>query len=428
MKKTVTSILIALSLTVTLSECKKDKKTDDSIEISNSSNTSAKYALIIDDGAQSMEVGKSISFDAHLVSSTGAVINPGTVTWSSNIGGISDNVFSFNTVTVGIISASVQYEGITYTAAVPVNVQPEKSTQLFAVVPSAIIWATNSGPIQLNTVYLGGSATYAFSSDNSGVASVSGTGLITFNATGNANVKVTATINGKTSDIFVPVMVVGESSVPLPVTKIVVTPPLGELFRGETLQLNAKAFNSKGDDVTSSVTFNYVIVPKEEGDGEPIIAASVNSTGLVKALTIGNAYVKVTASGITAQSEITVNPDTILTVTPFTAYLGTDYSVFPPVQNPDNATFTVITQKVDRTKYKNHDPGFLSAIPNPSNIKWKLPTTGIPQIDDQFKVVTLSNITNNSAKVTAIQGKAGSTFIVAHTDLYGGGAAIIVNP
>ncbi len=430
MKKTLVSSILALALTFTLSECKKDKKTESSETGSGGpSNSSAKYALVIDDGAQSMEVGKSISFDAHLVSSTGAVIKPGSVTWSSDIGGISGNIFSLTTVTVGIISASVQYEGVTYTSAVPVNVQPEKSTQLFAVIPSAIIWATNSGPIQLNTVYMGGSATYIFSSDNSSIASVSGSGEVTFNATGNTVIRVKATISGQQSEIVVPVLVVGEPTVPLPVTKVVVSPPLGELFRGETLQLNAKAYNSKGEDVTSTVTFNYEIIPKEEGDEvQPVIAASVNGSGLVKALTIGGAYVKATTNGIMGQAEIIVNPDTVITVSPFFVTLGMDYSVFPPVQNPDNATFTATTQKVDRAKYRNHNPNFLTTIPNPSDLKWELPTTGIPQIDDAFKVVTLSNTSNTSAKVTAIPGKMGSTFIVAYTDLYGGGAGIMVNP
>jgi len=215
----------------------------------------------------------------------------------------------------------------------------------------------------------------------------------------------------------------------LPVTKVVVSPPLGELFRGETLQLSAKAYNSKGEDVTGTVTFNYEIVPKEEGDEvQPVIAASINSSGLVKALTIGGAYVKATANGIMGQAEIIVNPDTVITVSPFFVTLGMDYTQFPPVQNPDNATFTATTQKVDRVKYRNHDAGFLSTIPNPPDLKWELPTTGIPQIDDTFKVVTLSDVTTTSAKVTAIPGKTGSTFIIAYTELYGGGAGIMVNP
>jgi len=430
MKKSVASILIALSLTLTLSECKKDKKTEDPSGPGGSSNSAAKYVLIIDDGAQSLEVGKSISFNAYLVSSTGAIVNPGSVTWSSNIGGISVNIFSLSTATVGVISASVDYEGVTYKAAVPISVQPEKSMQVFAVIPSAIVWSTSSGPIQLNTVYMGGSATYNFSSENTNIASVSSTGLITFNAAGTTNIKVTATINGQTSDIFVPVMVIGQPEVPLPVTRIVVNPPLGEMFRGETLQLSAKAYNSKGEDVSSTVTFNFELIPKQEGDDtEPVIAASVNNSGLVTALTIGGAYVKATASGITGQTEIVVNPDTVITVSPFMATIGgMDYLAFPPVPNPDNATFTATTHKVDRTKYRNHDNSFLTLIANPSDLKWELPTTGIPQIDDIFKVVTLSNMTNTSVKATVIQGKVGNTFVVAYSGSNGGGAAIIVNP
>ncbi len=387
------------------------------------------YVLVIDDGAQSMEVGKSLTFNAHLVSSTGAVVNPTGISWSSNLGGFSGSVFSATSVTFGIVTASVVYEGITYSASVPVNIQPERSTQLFAVVPSAIIWSTNSGPMQLNTVYLGsGSASYNFTSDNSSIASVSSAGLVTFHAVGSTVIRVSATINGQQSETAVPVMVVGTPEVPLPVTRIVVSPPVGELFRGETLQISAKAYNGNGVDVSNTVTFNYAIVPKQEGDDPtPPVAASIDGSGMVKALTIGNVYVKVTANGITGQAEIIVNPDTIITVTPFMVTLGTDYSQFPPVQNTD-ATLTATTQKVDRAKYKNHDPNFLSTIPNPPNLQWELPLTGIPAIDDAFKVVTLSNATNSSVKVTAIPNKMGATFIVAYAGMYGGGAAIQVNP
>lgn len=431
MKKSVFLLNIAaLSLVLCLGGCKKDK-TSVAIEDPGTNNSdSKKYVLVIDNGAQSMEVGQTLNLSAHLVSSEGIVVSASGVTWSSNIGGISGAAFSINTETIGVISASVQYEGNTYTSAIPVNIQPSKSSQLFAVVPSAIIWQTNSGPMALNTVYLGGgSASYAFSSDNSSIASVSGAGVITFNAAGNTNIKVTATINGQASVVNVPVMVLGTPEVPLPVTRIVVDPVLGELFRGETLQLNAKAYNSKGDDVTGTVTFNYTIKPKLEDDNEPAIAANVSATGLVKALTIGGAYVNVSASGVMGQAEIVVNPDTVIIVNPYFVTLGgMDFSQMPPVQGPTSAVLTASTKKIDRARYRAKDPSFLVSIPNSPTLMWDLPETGIPQIDEQFKVVTLENKTNTTVTVKAIPQKFGSTMVVAHDGIYGGAAPVLVNP
>ncbi len=417
---------IALGVILIAASCKKNKDVP-SVDTTPTPNQTKKYALVIDNGAQSIEVGKSVNLSAHLVNSSGAVINVSGLSWSSNIGGISGSTFSLNNDTTGIISASVQYEGVTYVASVPFNVQPLKSTQLFAVVPSAIIWGVGFGTIQLETVYLGGTATYTFSSQNTSIASVSSTGLVSFNAVGNTNITVNATINGQINKIVIPVMVVGEPEAPLPVTRIVVTPALGELFKGETLQLNAKAYNSAGNDVSSTVTFNYLVVPKQEDDNEPANAITVNGTGLITASAIGSAYVKVTASGVMGQSEIIVNPDTAIIVNPFYASLG-GIDPFTFLPNPDNVTFTATTYKVDRVAYKAGNPSFLTQIPNPNNLTWEIPTSGIPEIDNYMNIVTLSNVSNSSAKATAISGKVGSTFIVAYAGAYGCGAGITVMP
>jgi len=425
--KKITYALGAVVLTATiLFSCKKEKTS--STTTTEEPSSSKKYALVIDNGAQAIDQGKSITYSAHLVSSSGQVVAATNVSWSSNIGGMTGATFTYAKDTTGIVTASIDYEGVKYTASVPVCVNPLKNTQIFAVVPSAIIWDTKSGPIQLNTVYMGNqSASYVFTSENSNIASVSSNGNITFNAAGNTRIKVKATIGSQTSELFVPVMVVGEPEVPLPVTRVVVSPALGEMFRGETLQLNAKAYNSKGEDVTSTVTFNYLAIQKQEDDEETEMPITVSGSGLVTAKALGGAYVTVTANGVIGQSEITVNPDTVILVQPFFTTLGTDMTQFPPVTKTSE-NFTASTYKVDRAKYKADQPGFLISIPNPSTLQWDLPLTGIPDIDNLFNVVTLSNKTNSSCTATAIQGKVGSTFVVAHAGDNAGAAAIMVNP
>ncbi len=425
--RVIAATLIGAALIFTA--CKKDKKEDPTNPTSPTSPAAEKkYALVIENGAQSIEVGQNLNLTAHLVNTSGAVVNVSGVSWSSNIGGISGSAFALNTETTGIISASVQYEGVTYSASIPISVQPIKNSQVFAVVPSAIIWGVGYGTIPLETVYLGNSsATYAFSSQNTNIVTVSSTGVVSFVAPGSTNILVNATINGKTTTVTVPVLVVGTPEVPLPVTRVVVTPALGEMFRGETLQLVAKAYNSNGDDVSSTVTFSYAVVPKLEDDNIPQTAVSVNGSGLVSALTLGSAYVKVMANGIMGQSEIIVNPDTAIIVTPFYADLGG----FDPITmqpNPNNKTFTATTYKVDRNAYKTGNPNFLTTIPNPANLTWELPTTGVPEIDNMFNIVTLSNSSNTSVTATSIPGKVGSTFVIANGGIYGGAAAVLVNP
>lgn len=420
--------LLAIAF-LSFTACKKDnKEPDNSNNTTNPPAAEKKYHLVIDNGALSVEAGKTIQLKAHLVNTSGAVVNVTGVSWSSSIGGLSGTSFAFNNDTTGIISASVNYEGVTYNASIPINVVPVKNTQIFAVLPSAIIWEVNAGPIQLETVYIGNAnPTYNFSSANAGIASVSPTGLVSFNATGNTVINVTSTINGKTETVRIPVLVVGQPEINLPVTRIKVTPNFAELFRGETLQLNAKAYNKNGDDVTSTVAFSYTVVQKQESDGETATPISVSGSGLVNALATGGAYVQVSANGVMGQVEIAVIPDTAIIVNPFLVNLG-GIDPLTLMPNPTSANLTANTYKINRTAYKAGNPNYLTQIPNPSNLTWALPLTGIPEIDNLFNVVTLSNTTNSSATVNSIMGKVGTTFVVAHAGIYAGASAITVFP
>jgi len=428
-KKVCSTVMIAAIASAFLfTDCKKNKTNSPADEPSSPTNTSKKYTLVIDNGAQSVEQGKTISYNAHLVSSTGAVINPSGITWSSSFGSFSGSNFTFNQDTTGTISASVSYEGVTYSASVPLSITPVKSSQIFAVVPSAIIWSTNSGPIQLTPVYFGGNATYAYTSENNSIASVSGSGSVSFNAIGSTNIKVTATINGKTHEVKVPVVVVGVPEAPLPVAKVVITPALGQMFKGETLQLNAKAYDSNGNDVTNTVSFNYTVIPKLEEDGVPTNAATVNGSGLVTAVNLGNVYVQASTNGVIGQAEIVVNPDTVILVTPFYASLGG----FDPITmqpNPNSQNFTANTYKVDRAAYKAGSSNFLTSIANPANLQWEVPATGIAEIDQYFNIITLSNANNTNVTATSIPGKTGATVVVAKSGgIYFGAASVMVMP
>lgn len=435
---------IAIAIGIPFVSCKKKEETPPATTTTTTTTTGGsttggnptdtKYVLVISNGAQAVPMGKEMPLKAHLVSETGEVTNATNVTWSSDVGSISGaNFLAGSSVTVGVISASAQHNGKTYTAQVPVSI--EGASNLFGVVPSAIIWSPIGGDIPLMVVYLGSQSTsYSFSSTNADIASVSSAGVVSFHKAGNTTIVVKATIGGQNSEIYVPVLVVAEPEIPLPVTRVEVKPAVGELFRGEELQMEAKAYNSKGEDVTNKVTFSYVVEEKLEEDGFSFgIPVSINNTGKVKALTIGNAYVKVTAEGIMGQAEIIVNPDTVIMVTPFHVQLGG--MVFdpmnpmnPPTAGPSEQTFTAKMQKVDRDKYRAKNPNFLIDLPNPSNLEWVLPEDFIPMYPDMFKVVTLSNKTTTSVKATKIDGKSGATTVIARSGIYGGVGSVFVSP
>ena len=320
-------------------------------------------------------------------------------------------------------------DGVTYTAEVPLTVQIP-NTSIFAVLPSAIVYQAGTETIALETIYIGsGTASYAFSSDNTGVANVTSAGVVSFISAGQANITVAATINGQTSNVIVPVLVVGAPAVILPVAKVVVTPKNLEMFKSETQQYVAKAYDSNGNDVSANYTFNWSVTAKDADFPMPV---SINSTGMVTATNLGGAYVSATAAGITGQAELNVNPDTVIMVNPFYVSLGG----FDPITlqpNPTSQNLTATTYKVDRVAYKAGQSNFLNQITNPSNLAWMVPLTGIPAIDSFYDIVDLTNQTSSGVTVTkkASAMTGGSTFVVAHvpgTGIEPGISAITIMP
>ena len=434
MKTTIQNglLLLIIVLVTLLSGCKKKDNKDATTDPATPAATPV-GRLVIDNGARSLPVGNNITYSAKLVKTDGSVVAlTSGVSWSSsnaNAGSFSGGVFTANAGEITVIKASYTLDGVTYTAEVPLSIEIP-NTSIFAVLPSAIIYEVGAGTIQLETVYIGsGSATYAFSSDNTGVASVSSAGVVSFVSAGNAIITVAATINGQTSNVKVPVLVVGAPAVVLPIAKVVVTPKNVEMFKTETQQYIAKAYDSNGNDVTANYTFNWSVSAKDADFPNPV---TINSTGLVTAHNLGDAYVTAVAAGINGQAELTVNPDTVIMVSPFYVSLGgIDPITFQPGPNSQNLTAT--TYKVDRNAYKTHQANFLTQISNPSNLSWQLPLTGIPAIDSFYDVVTLSNTTSSGATVTkksSVTG-AGSTFVVAYvpgTGIEPGITAITVMP
>ncbi len=427
--KVLLLIIVVMSL---FTACKK-KDSNTPADPANPTPTTPTPAgrLVIDNGARALPVGNTINYSAKLVKHDGTVTNLlSGVTWSSsnaNAGSFSGSVFTASAGEITIVKANYVLDGVTYTAEVPLSIQIP-NTSIFAVLPSAIVFQAGSETIPLLPVYMGsGSASYSYSSDNTGVANVTSAGVVSFISAGQANITVAATINGQTSNVIVPVLVVGTPAVILPVAKVVVTPKNLEMFKSETQQYVAKAYDSNGNDVSANYTFNWVVTAKDEDFPMPI---SINATGVVTANNIGGAYVSATAAGITGQAELTVNPDTVIMVNPFFVSLGGfDPITFQP--NPTTQNLTAITYKVDRAAYKAGQTNFLNQIANPANLTWMLPLTGIPVIDNFYDIVTLSNQTSSGVTVTKKPTGNGSSFVIAHVPGSGiepGISAIMVMP
>jgi hypothetical protein len=378
MKKTQMLIAIMLMGIALITGCKK--KNDDN---NNNGGSASASALVIQTGARSIEPGGTISYEAMVVDSKGNTTPATGITWSvsNSLGSFSGNTFTSTASGAGVVTASVTVGGKTLTAQVPVGIY---LPAVFSVVPSAVIWTTNAGTIPLTPFYLGtGSVSgYTYASSNTAVASVDGTGNITFNATGECVITVTANGLSENNKVYIPVLVVGIPTAPLPVVRVAVNPAGKELFRNETSAFTAKAYNSSNAEVTATFTW---------ASQDPAVA-TVDANGTVTAKALGKTIITATTSGISGQAEVNVLPDTTIIVTPIMA------SISPG----STKQFTAQAYAVNKT------PKALSPIAMPAGLTWEIPTTGVP-IFDIASVNSTGLVTMNSSATAGL-----STVVIAH--------------
>jgi hypothetical protein len=354
---------------------------------SDSNSSSGDVALVIQSGAQTVEPGGTMSYSAIIVDSKGNATPATNATWTvsgeggSAIGAFSGNLFTGSGSGYGTITASASIGGKTITASVPIGVY---TPALFTVVPSAIVWSTNAGVIPLMPVYIGTSTVsgYTYSSSNTAVATVSAAGDVSFVSIGSALITVTATGLSGNNKVYIPVLVVGVPSVPLPVVRVAVTPGGANIFRGDIANFTAKAYNSSG----SAVSANFMWVSTDPS------VASVDATGKVIALQLGSTVITATSNGITGQAEVQVLPDTSIIVTPYTASLSADAY----------KQFTAQAYVVNHSNYS------VSPIAMPAGLTWEMPYTG-----GYFDIATVSNTGLVHMKATSTTPLL-STIVMAH--------------
>jgi len=387
-------ILIAAMLFITasvfMSSCNKDDEDDDA----NDDNKS--YALVIDKGAQSIEPGESVNYSAKLVDTEGNVTQADNITWSvtpDSVGSISDGVFSTSATGKAKITASATVDGTTITASVPIGVyQPS----FFAVAPAAILYEADN-QIELNPVYFGQeNPSFSYSSSDNSVASVNSNGVVDLIANGECVITVTAS-NQPNRPVYVPIMVIGPPTVNLPITRIELNSYATDLFKDETMQLSATAYNPEGAVNDANITWASANTD----------IATVSADGLISPVRTGKTFVTATAQGIFAQCEVLVNPDTIVIVEP----------LYKDMQQGETHQFVA-------TAYKNQRTGLGQTYDIDFN--WIIPDYGAGF--EMFNIATVDNNGNVTVKQDAMMGM--STILIAYdanNEYLAGGAMIMVD-
>lgn len=343
-------------------------------EIDNNSN----QLLVIENGAMSVEPGQSVTYTAALIDVSGNKTTATNVTWSSGNSAVA-SISASGQITIGevgisTIKASVEIGGVTLTAEVPLSIQVPG---LFAVAPSAILVDTEFPDLGLEAIYLGtGSTTYSYQSSDASVASVSSTGLVRFVGAGTCQLTVTANGLTGTPSVVVPVVVLGATSIPLPISRIVVNPNSTSILKTESAQYTAKAYNSDNQEVNATFTWSVV---------DPTIA-SVDASGNITPLKVGTTTIRATSEGITGSAELFVSPNKVIIVDPY-------YTTVPAGQTKQ---FTAKQYEVVRVNGELA----LGAMTTPTNLTWEIPTYGF----SMFDIATVDNNGLVSVKSSATIG------------------------
>jgi uncharacterized protein YjdB len=260
--------------------------------------------VVVSPAQDTLGVGTERLHTAVLRDASGNVLTGRALAWSSN------NVAVATVSSTGVVSGlgpgtatiSATSEGRVGTAIVVVLARLAGTVTLTPGSNTLIVGSTQQLTTQI-TDSLGNLLTgrpVSYSSDASTVASVSASGLITALTPGSA--RITASSEGKSGTATVEV-------IPVPVGSVQLTPASATMLVNGTQQLTAVARSAAGTILTGrSTTFT---------SGAPSVA-SVNSNGLVTALSPGLALVLASVDGVTATSTITVALPTIasMTVTP----------------------------------------------------------------------------------------------------------------
>lgn len=365
--KTYISFLFLTSIVLFFNSCKPD---DISIDVNS-------QLLVIENGATTLEPGQSATYTASLIDITGNKTTASDVIWSSSnssIASISNNgQLTIGEVGVTTIKASVSVGGVTLTAEAPLNIQVPG---LFSVAPSAVLVDTKFPDLDLTPIYLGtGTTTYSYQSSDANIATVSNTGVVKFVGAGTCQITVTANGLTGTPTVIVPVVVLGAPTLTLPISRIVLTPTTNNILKTETAQYTAKAYNLDNQEVSTNFTWSV-----EQSD-----IASIDASGNITPLKVGETTIKATAEGITGSAKLIISPSKIILIDPY----------YVSVAAGQSKQFTAKQYDVVRNGAGDL---VLSNMYTPSNLNWEIPTYGFSIFD--IATINSSGLANVKSNAT----------------------------
>jgi uncharacterized protein YjdB len=246
-------------------------------------------------------VGGTVQLQATLTDSGGNVLTGRTITWSSDNGSVAGVSGTGLVTAAGTGSANITAtsEGQSASASIAVSSVPVASV---TVAPATVaLQSGQTAQLTATTKDANGNPlsgrVVTWSSNNTSVATVNGTGLVTAgSASGSAT--ITATSEGQSGTASVSVTFV-------PVASVTVAPPSASVQAGQTVQLTATPKDANGNPLSGrTVTWS----------SSNTTVATVNGTGLVSAKAAGSATITATSESQSGTSSITVTQVPVATV------------------------------------------------------------------------------------------------------------------
>ena len=251
--------------------------------------------------SDTVQVGDNVTLTATVKDVTGAVVTDRSVTWaSSNVavatvstGGI---VTGRSAGTAVITATSGGRSGSATVLVIPVpvgsvTVSPASAT----LVPSQLL--TLSAEVRDANGVVVTDRSVAWTSSNTAVATVSGTGIVSAVAPGTTT--ITATSEGRTGTASI-------SVVPMPVGSVTVSPTSAEVTVGQAVTLSATVRDTSGAVVGDrSVTWT----------SSDAAIATVSGAGVVTGVSPGTVTITATSETRSGSAAVTVKPVPVATVT-----------------------------------------------------------------------------------------------------------------
>ena len=250
--------------------------------------------VLVSPATASLMAGNTVQLSALVEDSAGNPLAGRTVTWTSDNSGVA-SVNASGLVTgsaAGSATIAATSGGKRGVATISVQAAPIPVASVTVSPGSATVLVGQTVQLTATPKDAGGNALagrgVTWSSGNTTVATVSGSGLVSARAAGSTT--ITATSEGQNGTASLTVSVV-------PVASVTVSPALGSVAVGSTLQLTATTRDSAGNPL------NGRAITWATSNGA---VAAVSASGLVTGVSVGNATITATTGGKSGTAGIAV--------------------------------------------------------------------------------------------------------------------------